>query len=93
MKGNVSLGALVRFYSQVDDRMKVHFGSVAKDEDLLIDFDTMKNDYNRLERINPRYRFLQEHKHKDITVGEFEDMAQKMIDKTKEQRYHKFDFN
>ncbi len=42
-------------------RMKLHFGSLAQSEDMLIDFNTMKRQFRELELINPTNKIIYEY--------------------------------
>lgn len=71
--------------------MKLHFGSGAEKAGLLMDFDAMKREYQRYERWNPTNRLLKEYTeiYSDSYV---EGVTQQLLEKSKKERYGKFEF-
>jgi hypothetical protein len=71
-------------------RMKLHFGSTAEAEGLLLDFDALKREYQRYERWNPMLRNM-----KDFSEGNSADIVQgitaSLLEKSKKSG-GKFDF-
>ena len=72
-------------------RMKLHFGSQAEKEGLILDFDALKREYGRYERWNPVMRNI-----KDFSSGASQDevnsITQSLIQKTKKETSGRFDF-
>jgi hypothetical protein len=71
--------------------MKLHFGSLAEKEGMLIDFESMKREYQRYERWNPVNRLHKEYTD-DFNEKYVQTMTKELLDKTKKERYGKFDF-
>ena len=72
-------------------RMKLHFGSTAQSEGLLMDFEAMKREYQRYEKWNPMLRNM-----KDFADGTSADqikgVTSSLLEKSKKERQGKFDF-
>ena len=71
--------------------MKLHFGSLADKEGMLMDIAAMKREYQRYERWNPRNRLHKEY------LEEYQDdyinsVSKKLLEKSKKERFGKFDF-
>jgi len=72
-------------------RMALHFGpTAAKKEGLVLDFESLKREYGRYEKWNPRLRSMKDFGHFS-SQEQVEQVAQTLISKTKEAR-GKFDF-
>ena len=72
-------------------RMKLHFGSAAEKEDLLLDFDGMKREYQRYEKWSPLMRNFRE-QNSQSSNETVQSLTQTLLEKTKKERYGKFDF-
>eukprot|EP00347_Sterkiella_histriomuscorum_P017666 403348464 len=72
-------------------RMKLHFGKAAESENLLLDFQKLKNQYQRYETWNPQNQAV-----KKIVSTPTEDKVQRiahdLLEKSKQSRYGKYDF-
>ncbi len=72
-------------------RMKLHFGSAAEKEGLLLDFDAMKKEYGRYEKWNPQLRNFKEFA-SSSTQEQINGLTKSLIKKTKEEARGKFEF-
>jgi hypothetical protein len=72
--------------------MKLHFGSTADKEGMLISFDEMKREYQRYENWHPLTRMYKEKA--QAGTNEFvQTMTSTLLDKTKKEARGKFEFN
>ena len=71
-------------------RMKLHFGSAAEKEALLIDFQDMKKEYQRYENWHPMSRLIKDMQ-QDAPSEYVDQMTQKLLEKTKASK-GKFNF-
>ncbi len=72
-------------------RIKLHFGSVAEKEGLLMDFQKMKREFQRYEKWSPEQRNFKEFA-KTHTDEYVDSIAQSLIKKTQNTRFGKYDF-
>ena len=72
-------------------RMKLHFGSAAAQEGMLIDFDALKREYQRYEKWNPMVRKMKEFAQGN-SPSSVQDITQDLLQKSKQDRSGKFDF-
>ena len=72
-------------------RMKLHFGSAAEKEGLVLDFDALKREYGRYERWNPQLRNFKEFAQQS-TQDNINSITQSLLAKTKQEARGKFDF-
>lgn len=68
--------------------MKLHFGSTAEKEGMLIDFEEMKKEYQRYENWHPLTRM-----YKEKAQSQMQSVTSSLIEKTKKEARGKFDFN
>jgi len=73
-------------------RMSLHFGaSQAKQEGLVLDFASLKEEYQRYERWNPKLRTLKEYASGN-SAEQVDAITQRLLQKSKAQRDGKFEF-
>ena len=72
-------------------RMKLHFGSVAEKEGMLISFEDLKREYQRYENWTPMGRAIKEFSSSN-SADHVQSVTQQLIEKTKKERSGKFDF-
>ena len=72
-------------------RMKLHFGSTAEQEGLLINFQEMKKEYQRYENWQPMVRLIKDMS-KEGSNEYVETVTQNLLEKSKKARFGKFDF-
>jgi len=72
--------------------MKLHFGSTAEKEGMLLDFGELKKEYQRYENWHPLTRMYKEKA--QANTNEFvQTVTASLIDKTKTEARSKFQFN
>ncbi len=72
-------------------RMKLHFGSQAEQEGLLLDFGALKQEYQRYERWNPKLRTMKEYA-SGHSAEYIDNVTKHLLKKSKNERSGKFDF-
>lgn len=72
-------------------RMKLHFGSQAEKEGLTLDFEALKEEYQRYERWNPKIRTLRDFASANSSEH-IDNVTQHLLRKSKAERSGKFDF-
>ena len=72
-------------------RIKLHFGSTAEKEGLLLDFQEMKREYQRYENWQPMVRLIKDMS-KEGSNEYVETVTQNLLEKSKKARFGKFDF-
>ena len=73
-------------------RMRAHFGSTAESKNLLLDFSTMKKEFQRYESWHPRNRLMREY-NQEYDAEYFHKISHKLLEKTNSKKYNKFAFN
>jgi len=73
-------------------RMKLHFGSAAEDEGMLMNFDDYKAEFKRYMSWHPTNRLVAKYERQNSE--EFINaMQEKLLAKSKKERFGKFDFH
>lgn len=72
-------------------RMKLHFGSTAEREGLLLDFEALKREFQRYERWNPAMRNMQDFATPN-SPDYVQSITQSLLNKSKQERSGKFNF-
>ena len=72
-------------------RMKMHFGSSAVKHEMLIDFAALKREYLRYEKWQPANRIAKEYT-SEYSESYIQNMTKSLLEKSKKERYGKFDF-